>query len=195
MKKLLGLIILFMGQFLFYACSIAHEKRINCADNFKKSRDLAYEYPDYPPGLDSALVIANMCMECDSIRTAVVELKIRLLLSLGRFKEGSLFIDSLKASDFIYPYKRKLFHDNFMAQNFASRRDTISHDELLRKMFGDLEDYINTNNLESKEFQEAFIDLNNLSDRLKYTGVLLVRIDSLRIKYPEESKFLDFFNQ
>ena len=57
----------------------------------------------------------------------------------------------------------------------------------------DLETYIKQNNLKSKEFQESFTELSSLqrtfSDSLRMTLV----IDSLKIKYPSEKRFLDFF--
>ncbi len=195
MNKLFVLIIFLIGLFLFLACNNSDFGEVICDDNFKKARDLAYEYPNYPPGLDSAIVIANKCMECDSIRTAVVELKIGLLLSLGRFKEGSAFVDSLQTSDFTYPYKKKLYHDNFVALYFASNQDTTRSDDIFNKMVVDLEAYISNNNLKSKEFQEAFIDLNALKEGHMDTWELNGKIDTLKMKYPNETKFLDFFKQ
>jgi len=188
MKKPLSLIFLLIGQILFYSCHIPHDREIICYDNFKKATDLAYRNPSNPAALDSALIIVNRCMKCDSIKTAVVDLKIRLLIALGKFKEGSKFIDSLQASDFTYPYKKKLNHDNFIALNFASYKDTINHDKVFREMAAGLGSYINNNNLKSKEFQEAFIDLNSIDSAESNR-----QIDSLKIKYPGEAKFLDFF--
>ncbi|RYE50276.1 MAG: hypothetical protein EOP48_20070 [Sphingobacteriales bacterium] len=129
-------------------------------------------------------------MKCDSIKFAVVDLKIRLLLTLGRFEEGANFIDSLQVNDFIYPYKKKLHRDNFLARKFILDNDTTSRDKILWQMTSDLESYIYSNNLKSKEFQEAFIDLTDV-DSTKSQG----EIESLKIKYPNETKFLEFFEQ
>jgi hypothetical protein len=193
MKKPLGLIFLLIGQTLFYSCHIPHDREIICYDNFKKTTDLAYKNPSNPAALDSALIIVNRCMQCDSIKTAVVDLKIRLLITLDKFKEGSEFVDSLHASDFTYPYKKELTHDNFIALNFASNMDTISRDKVYQKMAIYLNSYITSNNLKSKEFQEAFTNLNALP-RNSIDSISLDRqIDSLKIKYPNEERFLDFF--
>ncbi len=127
-------------------------------------------------------------MQCDSIKAAVVELKIRLLSTLGKFKEGSKFIDSLQVSDFIYPYKKKLNHDNFIALNFASHNDTVNRNKVLRQMASDLGSYISNNHLTSKEFQEAFLELTAIDSTAAYR-----QIDSLKIKYPNEEKFFNFF--
>lgn len=193
MSKPLVLIYLLIGQILFYSCHIAHDREIICYDNLKKATDLAYKNPNDPAVLDSALVIVNRSMQCDSIKTAVVDLKIRLLITLSKFKEGSAFVDSLQSSDFIYPYKKKLNHDNFIALNYASKNDTISRDNTLRQMTSDLEKYINSSNLSSKEFQEAFTDLFTLKENLVDTTVINKEIDSLKIKYPDNAKFLDLF--
>jgi len=193
MNKSLSLIFLIAGQTLFYSCHIAHDKEIICYDNLKKATDLAYKNPNNKASLDSALIIVNRCMKCDSIKAAAVDLKIRLLITLGKFKEGSDFIDSLQVTDFTYPYKKKLNHDNFVALNFASNKDTISRDMTYRKMATDLKTHINSNSLKSKEFQEAFTDLNALTENLNNSTVSNGQIDSLKLKYPDETKFLDFF--
>jgi len=132
-------------------------------------------------------------MKCDSIKAAVVDLKIRLLITLGKFKEGFDFIDSLQVSDFTYPYKKKLNHDNFIALNFESKKDTVSRNLTYRKMASDLKTYINNNSLKSKEFQEAFTDLSSLTGNLDNSTLSNGQIDSLKLKYPDETKFLDFF--
>lgn len=194
MNKSLSLIFLLIGQVLFYSCHIAHDKEIICYDNLKKATDLAYKNPDNKASLDSALIIANRCMKCDSIKAAVVDLKIRLLITLGKFKEGSDFIDSLQVSDFTYPYKKTLNHDNFIALQFASNKDTINRDKVYQKMYAYLDNYITNNNLKSKEFQEAFTDLSALPGNSIDSISMTRQIDSLKIKYPNEVKFLDFFN-
>lgn len=193
MNRSLSLIVVIVGQILFYSCHIAHDKKIICYENLKNATDLAYKNPDNKASLDSALIIVNRCMKCDSIKAAVVDLKIRLLLTLGKFKEGSDFIDSLQGTDFTYAYKKSLNHDNFIARNFASNKDTISHDSTYRKMADELKTYIDRNNLKSKEFQEAFTDLNALTEGLNHSTISNEQIDSLKLKYPNETQFLDFF--
>jgi hypothetical protein len=193
MSKIFILILLLVGQIIFYSCHIPHDREIICQQNFKTARDLAYKKPTDFAKLDSALNIVNRCMQCDSIRIAVVELKIRLLLTLGKYEQGSKFIDSLQSSDFTFPYKKTLNHDNFIALNFASKGDTISRDKVYNKMADELESYIIKNDLKSKEFQEAFTELSAFPkspvDSLKFLSL----IDSLKPKYPDEERFLNFF--
>ena len=193
MSKLFIFIILLVGQIIFYSCHIPHDREIICEQNFKTARDLAYKNPTDLAALDSALNIVNRCMQCDSIKMAVVELKIRLLQTLGKYEQGSKFIDSLQSSDFPFSYKKTLYHDNFIALNFASKGDTISRDKVYNKMAADLENYIRISDLQSKEFQEAFTELSALpkssTDSLKFSSL----IDSLKSKYPDEERFLNFF--
>ena len=193
MSKLVFLILLLVGQITFYSCHIPHDREIICEQNFKTARDLAYKNPTDFATLDSALNIVNRCMQCDSIKMAVVELKIRLLQTLGKYEQGSKFIDSLQSSDFPFPYKKTLYQDNFIALNFASKGDTISRDKVYNKMAADLENYIRKSDLKSKEFQEAFTELSafpkSSTDSLKFSSL----IDSLKYKYPDEERFLNFF--
>ncbi len=194
MTKLL-LSFLAVAQFFFYSCHIPHDREIICQDNFKKASDLAYSNPTSKSALDSALLIVNRCMQCDSIKKSVTDLKIRLLITLGKFTEGSHYVDSLELSAFTYPYKQKFNHDNFVALNFASKKDTINRNNAYRQMISDLENYINSNNLKQKEFQEAFIDLFTLKEKLVDTIVINREIESLKIKYPDDANFFDFFKQ
>jgi len=193
MNKLLISIVLLVGQIIFYSCHIPHDKEIICETNFKKARELAYKNPTDSSALDSALNILNRSMQCDSIKTAVVDLKIALLITLGKYDEGAMFIDSLQSSDFIFPYKKTLNHDNFIALNFAFKGDTVSSGKVYNKMAADLESYIKENNLKSKEFQEAFTELSSIKRNSIDSIKLASLIDSLKIKYPEEERFLDFF--
>jgi hypothetical protein len=193
MNRLLISIFLLVGQIVFYSCHISHDREIICEMNFKKAKDLAYKNPTDFSALDSALNIVNRCMQCDSIKAAVVDLKIRLLLTLGKYDQGSKFIDSLQLSDFTFPYKKTLNHDNFIALNFAFKGNTISRDKVYNKMATDLESYIKENNLKSKEFQEAFTELSSLQRNSANSLKLAALIDSLKIKYPDEERFLDFF--
>ena len=172
MNKLLILIVLLVGQIIFSSCHIPHEREIICEANFKKAKDLAYKTPTDFSTLDSALNIVNRSMQCDSIKLLVIDLKIALLITLGRYEEGAKFIDSLQSSDFTFPYKKALNHDNFVALNYMSKNDTISRDRVYNKMANDLERYIKTNSLKSKEFKEAFIELNGLQIKLIDTGAL-----------------------
>ena len=192
MNKLFAIILL-IGQVAFYSCHISNDREIICNENFKKAKNLAYGNPNDFVAMDSALNIVNRSMQCNSIKTAIVDLKIRLLLTLGKYDEGSIFVDSLQLSDFTFPYKQTLTHDNFIALNFASKGDTTSSDKVQKKMIKDLEDYIKHNNLKSKEFHEAFTELSSLLKNSSDSIRLTLLIDSLKIKYPGEERFLDFF--
>lgn len=69
MNILLILIFLLVGQILIYSCHIPHDKEIICEQNF----------------------IVNRSMQYDSIKAAVVDLKIVLLITLRKFEEGAKF--------------------------------------------------------------------------------------------------------
>ncbi len=192
MTRLVSSAIFLIIQFQFYSCHIPHDREIICYGNFKIARDLAYKNPANTFALDSALIIVNNCMQCDSIKREVVDLKIRLLITLGKLNEGSEFVNSMQASEFMYPYKKKLNQNNFIALNFAFIKDTISRDKIFREMTTDLEQYINNNSPNSKEFQEAYLDLFTLKGNFTDSMEINREIDSLKIKYPSDATFFDF---
>jgi hypothetical protein len=193
MTKQLICIALWVGQVMFDSCQIPHDREIICETNFKKAKDLAYKNPTNFSALDSALNIVNRSMQCDSIKDAVIDLKINLLCTLRKYDEGSKFIDSLEISDFAFPYKKVFNHDNFIALNFATKGDTINRDKIYNKMGSDLRNYIKQNNLTSREFQEAFTELSSIPGAFTNSTRLKLLIDSLKTKYPKEERFLEFF--
>mgnify|MGYP003597500383 CR=1 FL=1 len=193
MNKVIFSIFLLVGLSIIFSCHLQHDKEIDCKQNFKAARDLAYKNPNDISALESALNIVNSSMQCDSIKVAVVELKIRLLLTLGKYVQGSKFVDSLQLSDFKYAYKKALNHDNFIALDFASKGDTISRDKVYFKMAADLEDYILKNDLKSEEFQEAFTEFSSFQNTPSDSLKLLSLIDLLKNKYPDKEQFLNFY--
>lgn len=192
-KRILAL--LSVGLLLFYSCHISHDKEIICQHKFKKASELAYDNPTNKQALDSALTILNTCMQCDSIKKSVVDLKLRLLITIGKFKEGADFVDSLKSSDFEYPYKRKLYYDNFIALNFALNKDTASRDSVSREMTNDLEKYIKDNKLASREFQEAYLDLFSFKENFLDSAKINQEVDSLKRRYPDNERFFDYLKK
>ncbi len=194
-KHLLLLSFLVITSTVYCSCHFANDKQSNCLNDFRSASKLAYTNSNNKASLESALTIIDKCMQCDSLRKSVIELKIRLLTALKKFKEGSDFIDSLQSSDFEYPYKKKLIHNNFIALNFTSNRDTRSGDSIFRKMSIDLENYINDNNLKSKELHEAYIDLFSLKEKFLDSITINREVDSLKIKYPNNANFFDFLKR
>ncbi|HEV8084694.1 MAG TPA: hypothetical protein VGP55_15920 [Chitinophagaceae bacterium] len=187
--------LLFLIQSQMCSCYIAHDKEIICYDNFKKAKEIAYNNFSKTSSLDSALVLVNRSMPCDSIRKSVIELKLRLLITLKKYKEGAEFIDSLTNDDFEYTYKRKLNHDNFIALKFQSNKDTNNRNSVYRKMDANLEKYINSNKLSSKEFEEAFLDLYTIKGNFIDPIRINQEIDSLKRTYPAKANFFSFFQQ
>lgn len=189
------LLFLVITSIQYCSCQIKQDKQNTCLSNFKKVSKIVYNNPTKIASLDSALTIVNRCMKCDSIKKSVIDLKIRLLLALQKFKQGADFIDSLQSSDFEYPYKKKLIHDNFNALSFASSKDTMSRNNIFQKMIIDLEKYINSNSLKSKELQEAYTDLFSLKEKFLDSITINRQVDSLKIKHPNNADFFDFLKR
>lgn len=188
-----GLIVIFQSQMC--SCYIAHDKEIICYDNFKKAKELAYKNLSKKSSLDSALVLVDRSMQCDSIKKSVIELKLQLLIALKKYKEGAAFVDSLTNDDFEYSYKKMLYHDNFIVMEFQSNKDTNNRNSVYGRMAANLEKYINSKKLSSKEFDEAFLDLYAIKENFMDTGKMKREIDSLKNEYPAKAKFFNFFQQ
>ena len=115
--------IIFSTFFILLFCSCKGQLNTNdlCKKKFKEARDLAYTNSTRQSALDSALSLTNECMQCDSIRKAVVDFKITLLISMKKYAEGISFIDSLKGNDFTFEYKKNLMSKNLKALDYGSK--------------------------------------------------------------------------
>ena len=95
------LITLFISLFFLQSCSDARQKKLaTCTARFKQARELAYGHYTRVSALDSALQLANACLQCDSIKKEVVDFKIMLLIQLQQYAEGIRFVDSLPTQEF-----------------------------------------------------------------------------------------------
>ena len=190
MKKMIVYSLL-LGHVVFYACSDVKEKETICRANLKDASSLAYNNPENNAFLDSALTMVNKSMECDSTLIAATDLKIKLLITMGKFEEGARFVDSLKQSAFLFPYQKKLNYDNFVALHYTSNKDTVNRDKKYRMMISDLEKQLHNKIKNTREFEEVFLALcamkENISDTIQNS-----EIDVLILKYPNQAKFLEF---
>ena len=178
---------------IVYSCNGQKNSNNECKERFKKARDLAYQDTNNITSLNSALLITNDLLNCDSIRNAVVDFKIMLLTSLKKYKEGVGFVSSLNEKDFSFKYKKGLMLKNFQALDYADRNDSLQKIIMYSSIVNDLEQYIKKNNLNKQEFEEVFLDLYAVKGYFISGDQIKNEIDSLKKKYPDKSSFFDFF--
>lgn len=169
-----------------------------CNEKFKEARDLVYTYPASPASqsaLDSALVLTNECLQCDSIRKAVVEFKITLLVALKKYSEGMSFVDSLKENDFTFNFKKKMNYKNFEALAYSSKNDTVQQKKVYREIANDLEQYIKERSINDKEFDEIYNYLFTAKENYLSVDQINKEVDSLQKVYPEKESFFEFFRK
>lgn len=180
---------------IFYSCKGQLTANDSCTMNFKTARDLAYSNPTRQSALDSALYLANESMQCDSIRKAVVDFKITLLVSMKKYGEGISFIDSLKDSDFTYGYKKKFMAKGLQALAYNDKKDTINRNLVYREMANDIEQYINKQNVSSKEFNEAYTNLFAIKENYLDAVQINEEVEVLKNRYTDKQSFFDFFKK
>ena len=155
---------------------------------------MVYTYPNpNPPSqatLDSAITFLNASMSCDSIKNAVIELKITVLITMKKIDEAMKFVDSLNENNFRYPYKKKLVYNSL--QTF---KDSSIKKEIYSEMRADLTQYLASHNIGGKEFEEAYTELSAIKEYLHDTANINKEIDSLIILHPDRERFLNFFKK
>lgn len=165
-----------------------------CLENFKAAKALAYAKSTSQSALDSAMNLANRSLRCDSIRVAVVDFKITLLVSMKKYSDGVKLIDSLSESDFAFGYKKKFMLRGLQALDLISKGDTINLNQIYIEMADDIESYIkNKNNIDNKEFIEVYTDLFAIKEKYLDSTQINTDAESLKMKYPDKKAFFEFF--
>jgi len=165
----------------------------SCMTKFKIARELAYANSNSQSALDSAMLLVNDAMHCDSLRKAVVDFKITLFVGRKKYTEGIKFIDSLNEKDFTFGYKQKFMSKGLRALEFNSKNDTIKGNLVYREIANDIEQYINSKqDINSKEFVEIYTDL--FATKQKYLDAYQVNkeAEALISKYPDKKSFFEF---
>lgn len=189
--------IVFSVFFILLFCSCNGQLNTNnvCEKKFKEARDLAYTNPARQSALDSALSLTNDCMQCDSIRKAVVDFKITLLISMKKYAEGISFIDSLKGNDFAFGYKKNLMSKNLKALDYGSKNDTIKQNLVYKEIANDIEQYIKKQNISNAEFKEIYTDLFAVKENYLDANQINKDVEDLKKLYPDKEAFFDFFKK
>jgi hypothetical protein len=182
---------------IFYSCNGQVDTNVICKKKFKEARDLVYVSPNTirQSALDSALNLANECLQCDSIKKAVVDFKIALLITTKKYSEGMNFISSLKDDDFTFGYKKNVAYKNFQALAYASTNDTTKQKLVYREIANDLEQYIKQQIINAKEFEEIYIDLFSVKENFLDANEINKEVEILEKKYPDKSTFFEFLKK
>lgn len=164
-----------------------------CAQKFKSAREIAYSNPDRKSALDSALVLTNEISQCDSIKKAVVDFKITLLLGLQRYQQALNYIDSLNIKDFTYDYKKNATYKSILALRYDSEGDTFRRDSLYKAIANEIEKYIEDRNPSGKEFKEVYTELFAIKGMYLNPKQIDSSVELLKKKYPDKETFFEFF--
>jgi hypothetical protein len=162
----------------------------SCREIYERAYNLVYNSP--VPATDSALILLNECMDCDTMRKAAIELKINILIGEEKYLEGIKFVDSLKGSDFNFHYKRIWYLKVLQALKYNSEGDSTRRDSTYNRLSEDLENYINHNDLSTEEFQDIYITLYALKEKIEDANKVNQEVDSLEQKYPGQKRFFEF---
>ncbi len=188
-------VLLFLVLVFLYSCTGQKRAESTCVEKFKMARSLASSNPIRQSALDSALYLTNESVGCDSIRRAVIDFKVTLLLAMKKYDEDLHFIDSLKQNDFAFGYKRLFLYSAVKAFKLDTQKDTAARNKIYLQMSKDLEHYINNNHIDNKEFKEIYTDLFSVKEKFQDANQMNTDIEALKKRYPDQQIFFDFFRK
>lgn len=183
--------------FVLFLCSCNGQSNCyeDCQKKFGEIIKLSSSEPTRQSALDSAMELANECMQCDSMKKAIVEIKIRLFATMKKYHEGIEFIDSLKESDFIFGYRQKFWIQSLKATEYESEKDTVNRDLIYKEMVNDMEQYIKERNINDTEFKDIYTMLFAVKEKYLDANQINEEIEELKNKYPDKQSFLDFLKK
>ena len=192
--------IVFFSFFVFLFCSCNGQmgtNATNCNKKFKEARNLVFTYPaaSRQTALDSALNLANECLLCDSIKKAVIDFKITLLIAMKKYAEGINFVSSLSDSDFSFGFKKKITLEGIQALVYGSKNDTINRNLTYKEMASYLERYLQLQHISDNEFKEIYTYLFAIRENYLDSVSINKEVDSLQKVYPAKESFFEFFRK
>jgi hypothetical protein len=193
--KLNRIVVFACFAIFLYACKSHPAANETCRKNINRVKAIAYAKYKSELQLDTALHLLNESMQCDSIRMEVVQFKILILVSRKKYADCISFIDSLKESDFVYMYKKRLLSKGIRALEYGSKKDTTKRDSIYREIEDDIDHYLKTRTLSDEEFKEIYTDLFDIEDNYLNAVQINKKLDSLKHIYQEKEFFFDFFRK
>lgn len=138
--------------------------------------------------LDSALQETEFSTYCESTKPAAIETKIILLMLAKKYKEGYEFVNSLSVNDFKFKYKKQMYYNYFMAEDYERMNDSLRRDSCFNKIVADIERFVGTQDSVNKE---AYLDLYSAKAKVSSIHQVSMEIDSLVKMYPNQSGFFN----
>lgn len=168
----------------------------SCYYKYKLARNLVYVNYTSHSAMDSALQLLNECMGCDSIRVAVVDLKIRILVGMKKYAESINFINSLSMKDFTYSYKQKFLTKEIQVLEYRERNDTIIINALYQEIVNIINEYISDRyNMDNNELMEVYTDLFTVKEMYMDENQINKELEELKRKYPQKKDFFEFLKK
>lgn len=193
--KISFVIFLFGASMQIYSCKGQVNKENGCYSNFSKAKKIAYSSNTRISALDSALNLTNLMLNCDTVRRDAIELKATILTQLERFEEGIRFVDSLKASDFNYGFKKEYLSKLYKAFSLERKGELESSKNIYKEIDTYFSNYIKNNLLSVTEFKQVLIYQFEIKGRYITKNEINKQVDSLKLIYPDKSEFLNFLIQ
>ena len=180
--------------FVLNGCNGQSENNDSCLLHLKNARNQIASY--YKTNEQSLLLSSidecEKSMPCLETRKAAIELKVGLIIKLKRFQEGQKYVDSLTESDFKLKYKKRMWHNYFIALEFDSKGDTVKRNNYYKEIVSDIQNYIFKDSLPAGEInEESYYDLLFAKSKFLNKKEVYDEIEVLIHRYPKEQQFFD----
>ncbi len=184
-------VISFLTLCLFTCCNgtVDKNKCFDCKETYHKAISHLNNYylDSNKIELTESLLLADTALlNCVDYKVKFINLKITLLMLLGKYEEGALFIDLIAKEDFEKPYEKSLFSNTFRALMLEKQGNIFSRDSCYQKATLEIEEYLKIN----PDDKNAILDLTYT--RLKYIDILTV-LSELKKSQNQNAEDYDFY--
>ncbi|MCP1995512.1 hypothetical protein [Flavobacterium sp. HSC-61S13] len=183
-------ILLFITFLLNVKCKGQETEEKLCKESFSnavKKINSSYLLEESREGnLLEALEYLEISIKCLDRRIQSVDLKIEILLGLGKYKELFLFVNSLEEKDFKMTYTKEMYLN--LAQGFLCHNDVNCREKYFSKSLEAIEKYQEQENVFK---EEVFYDLFFIKSKVLSKEEFLKQGAIYMKKYPQHKEFFE----
>ena len=188
----LQIMILFCTTYLFSCkvqqskttCELSYEKAKTEIGKYSKSSNTGF--------LKVAQLFLDSSLYCNETRKKSIQRKIQIFYLQKAFKEGAMFVDTLKNSDFDFEYEKQMYKNDLNGLGYAEINNIKKRDSAFNVSIRNIQYYIDKNKyLKFSADTAVFYSLYYTKSKIFDTMRISSDINILKQKFPSDKSAID----
>ncbi len=186
-------IMIVLGTMYLFSCK-AQQSKTTCELNYEKAETEIGNYSkssntDY---LKAAQLFLDSSLYCNETRKKSIQRKIQVFYLQKVFKEGAMFVDTLKNSDFEFEYEKQMYKNDLAGLGYAEINDIKKRDSAFNVSITNIQYYIDKNkytkfSADTVAFYSLYYTKSKIFDTIRISN----EINVLKQKFPKDKAAID----